>query len=133
MNRVELSKRFLEWAQNSAGKPEATAETRIATLYGTDEVEVDYINKTVKLPGQAAQPCLTLDSELKADWYATAPVPGVGEMFHIGVGDPFTPSPRNPLPMVQGCIMAVPYSVMVASHQTMNRQERRAAGLRNRR
>lgn len=125
MTGAELAKRFLEYSQNGA-PPRAEDHDAMATLFGVDEVHVDFDAKTVVLPGFGLVQCPTLEKVVGIDWYATVPVPGQGMQFFIGHGDPYKPGAGNPLPHKDGFFMALPYAVLSTATAGMNRAQRRA-------
>lgn len=125
MTGAELARRFLEFSQGG-NPPRAAEHDAVATLYGTDEVQLDYDSRTVMLPGLGLVQCPTLEKVTSVDWYATVPVEGVGMSFHMGRGDPYVAGPDNPLPTKGSYVMALPHSVMNKATAGMNRAQRRA-------
>jgi hypothetical protein len=133
MTGAELAKRFLDYSL-AGNLPQAEATDVMATLYGLDEVHIDYADGTVTLPEHGPVECATLEPVPGAAWYATTPVEGLGLQFVIGIGDPYTVVPTNPLPHKGVHVMALPYRVLAASAKSMsspssgmNRAQRRAA------
>ena len=125
MTGAELAKRFIEYSQTN-GHPHAEPGAPMATIYGLDEVVVDYQGRTVLLPEFGLVQCPTLRPADNTAWYATTPIPGVGLQFVVGTGDPFVPAPDNPLPTRGMFVMALPHAVLSATLKQTNRSQRRA-------
>ena len=124
MTGQELAQRFIDYT-NASGHPHADPSEPMATLFGLDEVVVNYHARTVLLPDLGLVQCPTLRPASNVGWYATTPIPNVGLQFVMGEGDPFTPAPTNPLPTKGMFVMALPYTVLAAAAQQTNRAQRR--------
>lgn len=130
MLSVHLQRRFsLVIAAGEA--PSASPDDILATLYGTDEVSVDIRAQTVTLPEVGTVSCPGLSEFAGIEWYATIADRQSGEMsFVIGRGDPYEPERlpsgelSSPLPLKNGHVMAIPYSV-VRGFAPQTRAERR--------
>lgn len=125
MTGKELLQRFIAYTSGS-GHPHADPNEPMATLYGLDEVVVDYQARTVTLPNLGLVQCPTLRPASNVGWYATTPIPNAGLQFIIGEGDPFVAAPGNPLPTKGMFVMALPYSILAAAAKQSNRAQRRA-------
>ena len=125
MTGVELAQRFIAYT-SASGHPPADPDEPMATLYGLDQVVLDYRARTVLLPGIGLVQCPTLRPASNVGWYATTLIPNVGLQFVMGEGDPFTPASTNPLPTKGMFVMALPYAVLAAAAKPTNRAQRRA-------